>query len=119
MTELESVVLYRAARPYWLVDAKLDDRDGLSICSGDANAEWFIRVLPDDLDRLRALLEARLERIGGSGVMRGTVSDLPRQPLLLLLLENFGHLDDNPFASVKDFLKESRVPFDTDFWGSM
>ncbi|MDX1498738.1 MAG: hypothetical protein R3176_02500 [Woeseiaceae bacterium] len=119
MADSGSVVLYRSGRPYWLVDAKLDPETGLAVCSGDNNAEWYLRVMPENLPAMATALRDRLDRLGGSPILHGTLHDLPDNELLLLLLENFGNRDSNPFDAIKAFVSEAGVPAEFDHFGSM
>ena len=112
------IVLYRSARPYWLVDATIDQL-GLAIASGNNASEWTTRVLPDDLGQLKDALLARAEQGGASRAMRGTIYDLPDNEVLLLLLDNFGSTRANPYDEIKRFLAEAGIPADNDFCGSM
>ena len=49
---MNKIKLYRSEQPFWLVDASCGPKLGLSICSGDADAEWYTKVAAEHLDDL-------------------------------------------------------------------
>ena len=112
------IVLYRVPG-HWLTDASIGAESGLSICSGDSSAEWYVKVGRGDLSRLLAALKTRRDgqtAATGSGV-KGTPPDLDE--IMALLLELFGKGDNSPFGDIKQFLADSGIPWKGDFWGSM
>lgn len=118
--ELSSkIILYRSTSPYWLVDATCGPEEGLSICSGDANAEWYVRVASENTDRLLFALRARKERLRLSDASVAYGDPVPDNELLKLLFENFGDGPSNPFTEIKQFFAESEIRATSDFWGSM
>ena len=111
---MAEVKLYRSEKPFWLVDARCGPKNGLSICSGDASAEWYTKVAPQHLDRLLAALRQHLGKPvdGESGVSK-------EQEILNLLMLAFGVRDSNPYTPISEFLNQSGIPVKNEFWGSI
>ena len=119
MADSGKVILYRATRPFWLVDASIGPETGLSICSGDADNEWYVRVEPEHVDRLLFALRARKERLGLTDASTAHGEPIPDNEVLALLVANFGNGSANPFADIKQFFAEAEIRSRSDFWGQM
>lgn len=113
------VILYRSTKPYWLVEAALDESNGLSIGSGNNDAEWLLHISPRHLERLMFALRGLKQQAGNRPMAFGAGTDLPDIELLVLLFENFGNRDANPFEAIKAFLREVQVPAISDHSRSM
>ncbi len=111
---MADIKLYRSEQPFWLVDASCGPNHGLSICSGDASAEWYTKVAAQHLDALLAALRQKL----------GTRADEDRgvsreQEILDLLSTAFSKTGKNPYTPIMEFLADAGIPFKNEFWGSM
>jgi hypothetical protein len=111
---MADIKLYRSEQPFWLVDASCGPNSGLSICSGDGDAEWYTKVAAQHLDGLLAALWQKL----------GTPADEDRgvsreQEILDQLVIGFSATGTNPYTPIKEFLAEAGIPFKSEFWGSM
>jgi hypothetical protein len=112
------IVLYRVPG-YWLTNASIGAKNGLSVCSGDSRAEWYVKVAPAELPRLLAALQAR-QQGQAAAPAGGTYCAPPDLDAIMdLLLELFGNNDKNPFEAIKQFLAASGIPWKGDFWGAM
>lgn len=111
---MNKIKLYRSEQPFWLVDASCGPKLGLSICSGDADAEWYTKVAAEHLDDLLAALRRKLGKHAGED--RGSSRE---QEILDLLVVAFGSTGSNPYTPIKEFLANAGIPFTSEFWGSM
>ena len=110
------VVLYRDGRGgSWIVDAGINADGGISICSGDGSAEWYAIV---DRAAKPMLVEALRKRLNVTEPGRPDMDD----EILDLLVRAFsrrsppGH---GPYREIRRFLDKNRIPWRSDFWGSL
>jgi hypothetical protein len=113
-SHVAKVKLYRSEQPFWLVDATCGSHKGLSICSGDSNAEWYTKVAPEHLGVLLAALRQKLGRS-----TKDDHAASREQEILDLLVIAFGSEGSNPYTPVNEFLADAGIPFTGEFWGSM
>ena len=111
------VVLYegRGRHGSWTVDAEITADGRISICSGDGSAEWYAIV---DEPAKPALLEALRSRLRISDPAGSNMDD----EILELLVRAFSGkslLGRGPYREIRRFLETSRIPWRSDFWGSL
>jgi hypothetical protein len=97
------------------VDAEINADGGVSICSGDGNAEWYAVI---DRTAKTALLEARRKHLNYSNLSApGTDEDI----LDLLVRVFSGGPGPHPglFGEITHFLDANGVRWQSDFWGSL
>jgi hypothetical protein len=101
------VVLLRAEKPFWLVDAVIREGE-LTVCSGDAEREWHVIVAASERLPLLHALRARCGRQGLPG-------EAPEREMLELLAQAFsGRIGLH--EEIKAFLSEAGIPCRTTAW---
>jgi hypothetical protein len=115
MQELNRVALYRDHGPFWLTEAFIKKDGGISICSGDSDAEWYINIEPKDVDSLLHALEAKRKRLR----LKLSDQETGSGGVLTLLRILFASDDNNPFETIKVFLAQEKIPWKHDFYGSI
>jgi len=99
----------------WIVDAEITADGGISICSGDGSAEWYAIV---DRAAKPMLVEALRKHLNVTEPGRPDMDD----DILDLLVRAFSRrslLGPGPYPEIRRFLDKNRVPWRSDFWGSL
>jgi hypothetical protein len=97
----DRVVLARAEKPFWLVDAVIREGE-LTVCSGDAHREWYVIVAASERLPLLHALRTRCGRQAPPG-------EAPEREMLELLAQAFRGRT-GLYEEIEAFFSEAGIP---------